>query len=76
MECIEPPPFFPHVQRLFPGLHEANQMITVQPMTVPSALPFYSGLYIPIPSGSIDEEENENRENYSITDLFMGTLSI
>lgn len=55
-ECIEPPPFFPHVQRLFPGLI-ANQMFTVQPMTVPSALPFYLDYTFPFPSGSKDEEE-------------------
>ena len=51
-DCIKPP-FFPHVRRLFPGLI-ANQMITVQPMTVPSALPFY--LDYTFGSGSKDEE--------------------
>jgi hypothetical protein len=53
-ECIKPPPFFPKVQRMFPGLI-ANQIFTVQPMTVPSALPFY--LDYTFPSGSKDEED-------------------
>ncbi len=53
-ECIKPPPFFPHVQRLFPGLI-ANQMITVQPMPQPSGLLFY--LDYTFPSGSKEEED-------------------
>jgi len=53
-ECIKPPPFFPYVQRLFPGLI-ANQMITVQPMTGPTALTFY--LDYTFPSGSKEEED-------------------
>jgi len=53
-ECIKPPPFFPGMRRIFPGLI-ANNMITVQPMTVPSALTFY--LDYSFPSGSKDEEE-------------------
>ena len=39
-------------RRIFPGLI-ANQMITVQPMTLPSALPFY--LDYTFGSGSKDE---------------------
>lgn len=53
-ECIKPPPFFPGMRRIFPGLI-ANNMITVQPMTVPSALTFY--LDYSFPSGSKDEED-------------------
>ena len=53
-ECIKPPPFFPGMRRIFPGLI-ANDMITVQPMTVPSALTFY--LDYSFPSGSKDEED-------------------
>ena len=53
-ECIKPPPFFPKGQRMFPGLI-ANDIITVQPMTGPTALTFY--LDYTFPSGSKDEEE-------------------
>jgi hypothetical protein len=53
-DCVKPPPVFPHIRRLFPGLI-ANQMITVQPMSVPSALPFY--LDYTYNSGSKDEED-------------------
>jgi len=53
-ECIKPPPFFPKVQRMFPGLI-ANDIITVQPMTGPTALTFY--LDYTFPSGSKDEED-------------------
>jgi len=52
-DCIKPL-FFPHVRRLFPGLI-ANQIMTVQPMTLPSALPFY--LDYTYNSGSKDEED-------------------
>jgi len=55
-ECIEPPRWSHYVQRLFPGLI-ANQIITVQPMTTPSALPFYLDYTFPFPSGSKDEED-------------------
>jgi hypothetical protein len=41
-------------RRLFPGLI-ANQIITVQPMSLPSALPFY--LDYTYGSGSKDEED-------------------
>lgn len=51
-DCVKPPPFFPKPIRLYPGLI-ANQMITVQPMTLPSALPFY--LDYTFGSGSKDE---------------------
>jgi hypothetical protein len=53
-ECIKPPPFFPYPRRIFPGLI-ASQMITVQPMSLPSGLLFY--LDNMSPSGSKDEEE-------------------
>ena len=53
-ECIKPPPFFPIVRRMFPGLI-ANDIITVQPMTGPTALTFY--LDYTFPSGSKDEED-------------------
>jgi hypothetical protein len=53
-ECIKPPPFFPGMRRIFPGLI-ANDMITVQPMTGPTALTFY--LDYSFPSGSKDEED-------------------
>ena len=53
-ECIKPPPFFPGMRRIFPGLI-ANQIMTVQPMTLPSALPFY--LDYTYNSGSKDEED-------------------
>lgn len=39
-ECKKPSLFFPHVRRIYPGLI-ANQMITVQPMSLPSGLIFY-----------------------------------
>lgn len=51
-DCIKPHPYF-QIKRLFPSLI-ANQMFTVQPMTGPSALPFY--LDYTFGSGSKNEE--------------------
>lgn len=53
-ECIKPPPFFPNVRRVFPSLI-ANEIVNVQPMSLPSSLLFY--LDYTFPSGSKDEEE-------------------
>ena len=47
------PFIFPGTKRIFPSLI-ANQMITVQPMSLPSALPFY--LDYTFGSGSKNEE--------------------
>ncbi len=52
-ECIKPPPFFP-VRRIFSSLI-ANEIVNVQPMSLPSSLLFY--LDYTFPSGSKDEEE-------------------
>lgn len=54
-DCVKPPsPFlFPNIKRVYPGLI-AQQLVTVQPMTVPSGLLFY--LDYSYGSGSKDEE--------------------
>ena len=52
-DCVKPPPVFPHIRRLFPGLI-ANQIINIQPMPLPSGLLFY--LDYTFGSGSKNEE--------------------